>query len=802
MARSIAVRRSRIRRAKLKIRERSGRIRVALAGFVIGLGVLFLTTVGASLGIAFGIYRQYTKDLVAPEQVLAGQARVGSRIYDRNGKLLYEFTDPEGGIRRPVVLQDISPAMILATICTEDPSFYVNPGINPRGLARAAYENLFPYTPEQRFQGSGGSSITQQLVKLTFIPQEERARRSLDRKLKETALALALTQRYSKDQILEWYLNNVFYGNNAYGVGAAAQRYFGKAAKDLTLAEASLLAGLPQSPGRYDPYTNWEEAKRRQATILRLMVEHGCLTQEEAEEALATELQLAPQAFPVEAPHFVFSYLRPLLESWFGKNALYRAGLQITTSLDLDFQKRVEAILDEEIRRVERACQCHNGAVMVIRPETGEILAYVGSRNYWDETIEGKVDNLQAVKQPGSSFKPIVYLAYFMTRNAGPTSTIMAGPYQTRETVITDPRPIPPGPVSIRVALGSSLNTPAARAAEAIGADTVIRVANRMGYTTMGPEDIRQRRYGPSIATGGANLTLFEHTFAFATLANNGEMRGQRAARNYGEGMRKIDPTSILKVTTERGTVLYEFLEPVREQVVPANYAYLVTSILSDCTARYLIWSCGYFDIGRPYAVKTGTQQGLDVRLSNRTLYNWQMGYTPDLAVGVWIGNQNNQPVSSANFETANAANAVWRRVMQLGHKDLPPRPFTEPPGIERRQALVGRPGSTNCAATGNDVWAHGDAPSPEDQCRAAGLQPSPTPTPAPGDRQPQAGSPPPSPAASPVPPGAPAAASTQAGLEPQPAPAQPPPNARQPLEPSPTPTVLGSAGQPPPLTP
>jgi membrane peptidoglycan carboxypeptidase len=351
----------------------------------------------------------------------------------------------------------------------------------------------------------------------------------------------------------------------------------------------------------------------------------------------------------------------------------------------------------------------------------------------------------------------------------------------------------------------------------------------------MGPEDIRQRRYGPSIATGGANLTLFEHTFAFATLANNGEMRGQRAARNYGDGMRKIDPTTILKVTTERGNPIYEFDEPLKEQVVPANYAYLVTSILSDCTARYIIWTCGSFDIGRPYAVKTGTQQGLSGPRQGRdtVLYNWQMGYTPDIAVGVWIGNQDNQPVNGSNFETANAANAVWQRTMKAALRDVPPHPFTEPPGIERAQTIVGRPGSFSCSSTYEELWAAGDVKSPEEQCRIVNsMRPSNAPAISPtpnSNRREQVENPAgqPAPVAAPAlipippsqplpapattlqsapaaPPAAPPGTSPPRGApqaaEPPPVPAGPPaaPQAAIPVPPAPTPVVLVATGQQP----
>lgn len=694
--------------------ERSLRPLLVLA---VCLAVLGFAGIGAALGITISIYNHYAAGLVPPEQALQQQARGGAKILDRQGRLIYHFVDDVGGLRQPLPLTEISPWLIKATISTEDVSFYENPGVNFQGLVRAALENFLPGYRGTLLEGSGGSSITQQLIKNVYISPEERAKRSISRKIKETVLALELTRIYSKDQILEWYLNQIFYGNNAYGIGAAAERYFGKPAKDLTLAEAALLAGLPQSPSDYDPYTNFAAAKARQETVLDLMVDHGLLTAEEAAAAKQEELHFAAQRFPIEAPHFVFSLIVPEIRARFGPEAIYRSGLVVYTSIDLDFQKQVEAILDEEIQKAEALqCGCHNGAVAVIRPETGEVLAYVGSRDYWNDGIEGRNDNLQAVKQPGSSFKPVVYLTYFMTQRAGPGSIVWATPYRPGGVEIQDPVRNVAGPLPIRIALGSSLNTPAAKAAAIAGPDNVIRTAQKLGYTTMAPGD----PYGPSIATGGANLKLFEHTYAFATLANNGEMRGQRAVRTYGPGMRRIDPAVILRIEDNRGRLLYQFdpKEPAREQVVPANYAYLITDILSDCNARYLIWSCGYFDIGRPYAVKTGTQQGLEQRLVNSTLYNWQVGYTPDLTVGVWIGNQDNRPVSSANFETANAANRVWRRVMMAGHQGLPVRNFTRPPGVISGPVPAVRPGSEPgkaCTGMTTDLFASGD--SSDDSC-------------------------------------------------------------------------------------
>ncbi|MER3421649.1 MAG: penicillin-binding protein, partial [Chloroflexota bacterium] len=628
-----------------------------------------------------------------PEVTFTGLNMGPAKIYDRHGKLLYEFEDETEGLRNPVKLHDISPYLIEATIATEDASFYSNPGVNVRGLVRAGIEN-FITADSGLFQGSGGSSITQQLVKNVFIPPEERYERSVARKLKETVFSLELTRRYSKNQILEWYLNQIYYGNRATGVGAAARRYFGTTAKDLTLAQAALLAGLPQSPAHYDPHRNREAAIARQREVLDLMVRHGYITREQAEAAKAEDLVFAENKVTLLAPHWVF-YVRDLLVNLFGLETFRSGGLQVITTLDLDLQQKAEQIVEEKIAYYESPqggnCRCHNGALVAIDNETGQILVMVGSRSYWRADIEGENNNAIAVKQPGSAFKPVVYLAAF-EKGWTPATIVYDQPTRFlsrfeggRPEYFIPQGPIPwQGPMTVRDALGNSMNTPAVKAANFAGVDAVIDMAHRMGITTMGDRD----SYGVSIATGGANLTLLDLTFVYSVLANNGEMRGVRA-RNPRPGYREIDPAALLRVTDGRGRVLYDYeQEQARKQVVQAGYAYQITDILRDNNAKRRTYTAPEWQFGmpdkRPVAAKTGTQQG--PKSIRDVLATWNFGYIPQLTVGVWVGNADNSLVNP-NLTSASSSLLIWKEFMAAAIEmlHLPPKDFTVPPDIEWR---------------------------------------------------------------------------------------------------------------------
>ena len=697
MNRALQTRRQRLRR----LRElQSGSAGKAAAGGVALLLLLGVVLLAAAAGLLYTGYRSYADDLPAePRTAFAKQVLGPAQIFDRHGTLLYEFEDENEGLRNPIPLHDVSEWVIKATIATEDNSFYDNPGVNVRGLARAGIEN-FTDVDAGVLQGTGGSSITQQLVKNVFIPYEQRYERDVDRKLKETVLALELSRKYSKDQILEWYLNQIHYGNRTNGIEAASRRYFGVPAKDLTLGQAALLAGLPQSPARYDPYRFPDAAIARQHEVLDLMVRHGHITEAEAEAAKLEPPNFKLKETYLKAPHWVF-YVRDQLIAQFGEETFRSGGLRVTTTLDLALNERAEQVIKDKIAFYESPqggnCQCHNGALIAIDNRTGEILAMVGSRDYWRVDIEGENNNAIAIKQPGSALKPLVYLAAFL-KGWNPGTIIYDQPTRFLSKIEGNRReyftPAGPnrswhGPISARTALGNSINTTAVKAAGYVGTGNFIDLAHKMGLKTMDDKE----NYGVSIATGGSNLTLLDLTYAYSVLANNGEMRGSPALgpkfrESPNPAHRKLDPTAILKVVNINGDVLYEYNEdqPGREQVVPAGFAYQITDILKDNDAKRMTYGNSEAQFGmpdkRPVAAKTGTQQG--PKEVGTVLSTWNFGYTPDLTVGVWVGNQDNKLVNS-NLTSASSSLLIWREFMIDAFKMLnqPPREFPVPKDIK-----------------------------------------------------------------------------------------------------------------------
>jgi membrane peptidoglycan carboxypeptidase len=710
MQKALQTRRQRLRRLR---QLRSGTAGKAAAGGLVVLLLLGLVVAGAVALGAFTVYEGYANDLPPdPRTAFAKQVLGPARIYDRNGTLLYEFEDENEGLRNPVSLRDISEWVIKATLATEDASFYDNPGVNVRGLARAGLENFVNVDAGEYLQGSGGSSITQQLVKNVFIAPDQRYERSPDRKMKETVLALELTRRYSKPQILEWYLNQIQYGNRTNGIEAASRRYFGINAKDLNLAQAALLAGLPQAPSLYDPYKNPDAAIARQHEVLDLMVRHGQITEDQAAEAKAEPPKFQIARVDLKAPHWVF-FVRDQLIAQFGEEAFKSGGLRVTTTLDLPLNERAEQIVKDKIAYYESPagglCQCHNGSLIAIDNNTGEILAMVGSRDYWRIDIEGENNNAIAIKQPGSALKPFVYLAAFM-KGWTPATLIYDQPTKflskvegTKKEYFTPVGPLRSyqGAMTARLSLGNSMNTAAVKAAGFVGVANFIDLAHKVGIKSM--ED--KENYGVSIATGGSNLTLLDLTYAYSVLANNGEMRGAPAlGPRYGEDpnpeMRKLDPVAILKVTDANDKVLYEYNEsqPGREQVVPSGFAYQITDILKDNDAKRLTYGTPDAQFGmpdkRPVAAKTGTQQG--PKEISTVLSTWNFGYTPDLTVGVWVGNQDNKLVNP-NLTSASSSLLIWREFMidAFNMLNLPPKEFPVPKDVKfynvngKREPLV-----------------------------------------------------------------------------------------------------------------
>lgn|GEM_PF-861411 len=682
------IRRNRRRRELATKRKR----RLPLWPFAV-LAILLLGATGAAAGTAvYSVdkYNSYVKDLTNPADKVS-KDQGPAILYDRDGNQLYEFEDKDTGLREPVPLDAISPNLIKATIATEDPDFYTNRGVNEKGLVRAACEYVHLCKSASALS-TGGSGITQQLVKLLFETQEEASTRSIDRKVREAAIAVELTKRYNKDQILEWYLNTIFYANRANGIGAAAKIYFNEKAADLDLAQASLLAGIPASPGDYDPIAHYDTAKARQKQVLDLMVDHGQATREEADAAFAEPLDLKEQTTVIKEPHwvgFMTDYIKQhckelIKDCKSGDDALYHMGLRIVTTLDSQLTDQATAIVDKDVAAMEKLnCECHNGAVMVIDNNTGQILAMVGSRNYYDESIGGKNNNTLAEYQPGSALKPIIYLSTFLKGWSAGTIVVdqpKCFPNGTEKPFCpSGPTRSFVGPLPVRVALASSMNSPAVQAADFSTVQWVLEVAHKMGINTM-PDP---SKYGVSIATGGSSVTLYDMTYMYSTFANNGEMRGLKLD-DPQPGYRKVDPVAVLRITDRNGNLVYQFNGPDRDQVVPAPYAYEITNIISDDAAKHLTYSPGLFNLRdrRPIAAKTGTQQGEQLSQVRAT---WNFGFVPDLTVGVWVGNSDGTFLNP-NLLSATSSLNVWKDVMQyaVDKYNVPPKNFVVPAGIAR----------------------------------------------------------------------------------------------------------------------
>ena len=698
------------------------------------LGGIFAIALGVVAGVGYGVYQSYADDLVPPDVFFESLPPGGARIYDRNGALLFEYLNPLYGRRDPVSLDEISPylrdghlagPLIDATIAAEDASFWDNPGINYRGLAAAVWDNLSPFGDSPGFlQGRGGSSITQQLVKNVYFTLEERSKRTIDRKLKETVYAIELTDQYTKEQILEWYLNLISYGNLYTGIEAASQGYFGKPANELTVSEAALLAGIPASPSRFDPISNPERAKERQQIVLIRMWKEGYISDVEAFTAYSAPLNISPQRFPVQAPNFVFDVVQPQLEAMFGEESLQRDGLVVYTTVDLEWQKRAEEILDEHITSVEERTGGQNGAFVAIDPKTAQTLVYIGSRDFFDEEIGGQNDTAAALNSPGSSFKPFAYLTSFLTLGWGPGTMLLDTPY-TYTDVSGSFTPENPGggfqgPITVRDALGNSLNIPAVKTMVYTGVQNVVDQAVRMGVTALQGQSL-----GPALVTGGGDVTLADMVYGYTAFANLGILKGIPVV----EGPRPLDPVTILRVEDRQGNVLYPIIEgeplpesPLIEElrVAPAEETYLINHILVDPSAECIIFGCGGLSIpdGRPLAVKTGTSSPY-VDCRGCTGDTWTYAYTPQIVVGTWYGNADNSPMRNVNSTTISWP--IVREFLTEYLSDLPVERWVAPPGLDTSSACIvsgllptGEE-TLNCPTTPDDLFAQRSLPEQED---------------------------------------------------------------------------------------
>lgn len=579
------------------------------------------------------LFAYYSRDLPDPNGIIDRTVAQSTKIYARDGStLLYEIHGEE---RRTVIdLGAIPEKMKWATIDTEDKDFYKHGGIDFRGLLRGAFRTIFSFgTTEQ-----GGSTITQQFIKNSILTPEK----TLTRKIKEAVLAYQIERRFTKDQILKMYFNEIPYGRNAYGIEAASQVYFGKSVDGLTLDESAMLAALPQAPTYYSPDGNHTDALvGRQHYVLNRMVEQGHLTKDEAEAAKQVDTleKVLPKREAIRAPHFVI-YVREQLTEKYGEKLVEQGGLKVITTLEPNLQSLAESAVTNGLAKVERYGGS-NAALVALNPNTGQILALVGSRDYFDIEHDGNVNVVLRPRQPGSSFKPIVYAQAF---RAGYTPETML--YDLRTNFGGSPAYVPSnydgqehGPVSMRQALAGSLNIPAVKTLYLAGINKVLDLAHAMGYTTLNDPD----RYGLSLTLGGGEVKLLDHVAAFSVFANDG---------------RRVPVVSVLKIEDRSGKVLEETKEIEGERVLDENVSRLITSILSDNGARSFIFGArNWLTLGdRPVAAKTGT--------TNDFRDAWTVGFTPNFAAGVWVGNNDNSEMGRGADGSVVAA-PIWNDFMR-----------------------------------------------------------------------------------------------------------------------------------------
>ncbi|KKQ74542.1 MAG: Penicillin-binding protein, 1A family [Berkelbacteria bacterium GW2011_GWB1_38_5] len=593
------------------------------------------------------LFAWYAKDLPTPGKIKRRQASAATQILDRNGNELYAV---HGDIKRILISNNDMPKSIKeATITAEDRSFYKHHGINVKGILRALYNNI---TNKYSYL-SGGSTITQQFVKNALLDPKK----TFTRKIKELILTIEIEVMYSKDDILAMYLNEIPYGSNAYGIEAASQTFYGKKAKDLTLAESATLAALPKAPTYYSPYGIHPDKRQiRVEYILDSMADLGYISRDEANVAKkeAKEIKFTPRRENISAPHFVM-YVKELLVDKYGEQMVEEGGLKVTTTLDPDKQKVAEEAINSAAARRFDSINASNASLVSIDPKNGQVLAMVGSRDFFDESIDGQVNVAIAERQPGSAFKPVVYATAFKDKY---------NPAFNLWDVTTDFGNYTPqnydgatrGPVTARKALAGSLNIPAVKMLYLAGMDNVLDQAHKMGITTLNDRD----RYGLSLVLGGGEIKLIDLATAYGVFANKGSLA----------------PTNlILKVVDSNNKVLEEFKED-KKDVLDPQIAYEISSILSDNQARSYVFgsrSALYFD-DRPVAAKTGT--------TSEYRDAWTFGYTPSLVTGVWVGNNDNSPMT-AGAAGAMAAAPIWRDYMAKALANSPVEDFEVPNGIE-----------------------------------------------------------------------------------------------------------------------
>jgi membrane peptidoglycan carboxypeptidase len=710
-----------------RVHRRTRRRRQFARRVVTSMAVIFATILVVLSGSIGAAYAYYQSQLPMLNGIANHTMFQTTRIYDRNGNLLYEINDPNYGRRTYVNYNDISPLLINATIAAEDHTFWTNNGVDFQGIVRAAITDV-----QSQQTVEGASTITQQLIKWQFFLNDSR---SLQVKAEEAILAYGITQQLPKWKIMEMYLNVIYYGELNYGAEAAAEDYFGVQPKcsqhhcipavgQLDLAQASMLAGLPQSPSYYDPILNKPAAMQRQKTVLDAMVQLHMITAQQEQQAIQETQKFNFKSYvnpdAIQAPHFVQYVIDDVLVPLLGAQNLYTGGYNIYTTLDLNLEKKVEQIA--YYRLYQDSCpqylgclgplyKSHNvndAAVVVMDPFNGEILAMDGSASYnnTSKKVDGQFNAALALRQPGSSIKPVVYATAFemglypamvfpnhLTIYPTPDSGSPYGYYAPQDyggVFLND------FPQTIRNDLANSLNVPAVDAIEYTGIPNVLNMAARLGLTSI--SSLPPSKLGPSMALGSEAVSLLSLTDAYATFANQGV---------------RVAPTSILEITNNQGQVLYSYdaSHPHGVRAVSPEVAFLISSMLSDKAARYHEFAPGNpLELDRPAAAKTGT--------SDTFIDNWTMGYTPHITVGVWVGNADNSPMDN-NVIGITGAGPIWHDVMEYvsNYYHFPADDFIRPADVQEgtvsaNTGLLAQPGEP----TVTDWFIDGTMPTVHDQ--------------------------------------------------------------------------------------
>ncbi|RJO60074.1 penicillin-binding protein [candidate division WS5 bacterium] len=626
---------------------------------------------GIFLGLMILLAAWYAKDLPSPDKINSKLTEQSTQIFDRNGKILYEVHGNENRIL--VDYKEIPQSVKDATVAIEDKNFYKHHGFDVKRIFGSAIFNI-----RSKDKSQGGSTITQQYIKNALLSSEK----SYSRKIKEFMLAIMIEQMYSKEDILKMYLNEIPYGSNAYGIQVAAKTYFEKDAKDLTLEESAVLAALPNAPTYYSPYgQHKDELMERKDMVLDLMADQKYITKEQAEEAKKKPLAFSGKVYGnITAPHFVMYVKEQLIEKY-GENTVNTGGLKVYTTLDLDKQKMAEEAVAVNVDKNRQRYNASNASLVAMDPKTGQILAMVGSRDFFNEDIDGNVNVALASRQPGSSFKPYAYATMFKQDGWGAGSTLydlktnFGGGYSPNNYEGGFM-----GPMSVRKALQGSRNIPAVKALYIAGVKETIGTARDMGITTLGDSS----NYGLSLVLGAGEVKLLEHTAAYGVFANGGV---------------KQDTTPFMKIEDAEGKTLEEYKDKSGKRVLDPQVAYLITNILSDDPSRaYIFGRNGDLSLGnRPAAAKTGTTDSYKDA--------WTVGYTPSLVAGVWSGNNDGAPLTSAGG--AIAAAPIWNDFMNKALAGTPVEQFSRPSGIKSvtLDAITGKKPTSSTRQTITDIF-------------------------------------------------------------------------------------------------